>query len=420
MNRSRIALVAASVAAVAMVVSACSSSGGSKASSSSAGSAAGGGSAASSAASPTGAPFKIGVECQCSGGLGTPDGGTVYKAWASAVNAAGGINGHPVQVTVADDASNPGTALTNVQGFIKDGDIAIADDSSLDEAWQKAAEAANIPVIGIGTSTSPFYSSADFFAEGQTEDRLFDAIVGAAQKIGGTKLGLIYCAEAIQCQEGIQPLKDKAKELGMDLPYAGSVSATAPNYTAQCLAAKQAGVDTLFIADAQSVDVKVVGDCAAQGYHPFIVEDGEVMSPLYQNAAQAKGATVIMETPNVPYNADIPAITQMNAAINKYAPDELKSSGYGEIPMESWVSGKLLEAAAKAGNVGANGAAPSAADLLTGLHALKDETLDGLAPPLNFAAGKPNPVDCWYLVVLKNGQYSTPYGTDSTCVKPGS
>ena len=333
MNRSRIALVAASVAALAMVVSACSSSSsGTKTSSSAASGAAGGSSAASSAPAPTGAPFKIGVECQCSGGLGTPDGGTVYKAWADAVNAAGGINGHPVQVTVADDASNPGTALTNVQGFIKDGDVAIADDSSLDEAWQKAAEAANIPVIGIGTSTSPFYSSADFFAEGQTEDRLFDAIVGAAKKIGGTKLGLIYCAEAIQCQEGIQPLKDTAKALGMDLPYAGSVSATAPNYTAQCLAAKQAGVDTLFIADAQSVDVKVVGDCAAQGYHPYIVEDGEVMSPLYQNAAQAKGATVIMETPNVPYNADIPAITEMNAAINKYAPGELKSAGLRRDP----------------------------------------------------------------------------------------
>jgi branched-chain amino acid transport system substrate-binding protein len=417
MNRSRIALAAASVAALAMVVSACSSSSsGSKASSGAASSAAGGSSAASSAAAPTGAPFKIGVECQCSGGLGTPDGGTIYKAWASAVNAAGGINGHPVQVTVSDDTGNPGTALSNVQDFIKNGDVAIADASSLDEAWQKAVEAANIPVIGIGTSTQPFYSSADFFAEGQTEDRLFDAIVGAAKKVGGTKLGLIYCAEAIQCQEGIQPLKDTAKTLGMDLPYAGSVSATAPNYTAQCLAAKQAGVDTLFIADAQSVDVKVVGDCAAQGYRPFIVEDGEVMSPLYQNAAAAKGSTVIMETPNIPYNADIPAITEMNAALNKYAPGELKSAGYGEVSMEAWISGKLLEAAAKAGNVGANGAAPSAADMLTGLHALKDETLDGLAPPLNFAAGKPNPVDCWYLVVLKDGQYSTPYGTDSTCV----
>ena len=140
------------------------------------------------------------------------------------------------------------------------------------------------------------------------------------------------------------------------------------------------------------------------------------MAPQYQNAAGVKGDTVIFADPNVPYNADIPAITEMNAALNKYAPNELKSQGYGEIPMEAWVSGKLFEAAAKAGNVGANGATPSSADLLTGLHALKNETLDGLAPPLNFAAGKPNPVDCWYYVVLKNGVYSTPYGTDATCV----
>src|SRR3984957_19413865 len=214
MNRSRTVVMEASVAALAvMLVSACSSS--SKSPSSAATTGGGGGSTAGTSSAPTGSPIKIGVECECSTVLGTPDGGTVYKAWAASVNAAGGINGHPIQVTVSDDAGNPGTALTIVQGFIKDGDVAIADDSSLDAAWQKAVEAANIPVIGIGTSTEPFYSSADFFAEGQTEDRLFDGIVGAAQKGGGTKLGLIYCAEAIQCQQGIQPLNDKIKELGM-------------------------------------------------------------------------------------------------------------------------------------------------------------------------------------------------------------
>lgn len=42
--------------------------------------------------------------------------------------------------------------------------------------------------------------------------------------------------------------------------YSGSISATAPNYTAQCVAAAQAGADGLFPADGMTV-VRVADDC---------------------------------------------------------------------------------------------------------------------------------------------------------------
>ena len=39
----------------------------------------------------------------------------------------------------------------------------------------------------------------------------------------------------------------------------------APNYTAQCLAAKQAGATAMSVGDASSIVVKVAQDCATQG-----------------------------------------------------------------------------------------------------------------------------------------------------------
>jgi branched-chain amino acid transport system substrate-binding protein len=406
--------MAAAAAALAIAgVTACgsSSSGSSAGADSSATTVAQGG---SQAPAPTGSPFTIGVICACSGGINTPDPATVYKVWGDAVNAAGGINGHPVQITVKDDTDNPATSLTDAQGFISDHVTAIVDATSVDFSWEKAVAAAKIPVVGTTTSTEAFYTNPDWYAEGQTEDDLFNGIVGAARKVGGTKLALFYCAEAVQCQQGIAPLKATAKAQGLALPYAGSVAATAPNYTAQCLAAKQAGVDTVFIADSVNVIEKVVNDCTAQGYKPNFVVDAGMFSQLTSKPGFNQ-VTTIFSVPNLPWTADTPANNAMMAALAKYAPDETKSNGFGEAAAESWVSGKLLEAAAQAGKVGANGAAPTAAALTAGLTALKGETLGGLAAPLTFAAGKAHPVHCWFYSVLKGGKYSTPYGTSPVC-----
>ena len=44
-----------------------------------------------------------------------------------------------------------------------------------------------------------------------------------------------------------------------------SIAAAAPNYTAQCVAAKQAGVTAVFIGDSTSVIARVAQDCDKQG-----------------------------------------------------------------------------------------------------------------------------------------------------------
>ena len=43
----------------------------------------------------------------------TADAKTVFQDWVSATNAAGGINGHPVQAVIVDDQNTPSIAVTN-------------------------------------------------------------------------------------------------------------------------------------------------------------------------------------------------------------------------------------------------------------------------------------------------------------------
>jgi branched-chain amino acid transport system substrate-binding protein len=378
--------------------------------------AAGAGSAGAASAK---SPIKIGLVCSCTGPLSgsVVDVPPAYKAWVDSVNARGGINGHKVNLITKDDASNPTTSVAIVQGFVTaDHVVAIVDATTNDAAWANYVEQHKVPVVGMDTSTAPYYTNPDFYPEGQTEDSLFSGIIQAVKQAGGpgTKFALVYCAEAVQCQEGVAPLQAAAKGIGESVVASLEVSASAPSYTAQCLAAKQAGATVIFTADAQSVDEKIIQDCYAQGYKPKVVIDGEVLLPSFKATAGINQATYFT-VPNFPFFVNTPAIKTMNTAFDKYAPGLRKDVNYGEFSMEAWTAGVLFETAALAGHLGANGKTPAAAAVTNGLNSLNGETLGGLVPPLHFVAGQPHPIDCWYWAVLKNGKYSTPLGLKPAC-----
>jgi branched-chain amino acid transport system substrate-binding protein len=359
------------------------------------------------------------VICTCTGPLASEGTGApkVYQAWANTVNAAGGINGHQLQLIVDDDTGNPAKSLSDAKSLVSSGVVALVDMTNLDETWASFVKSANVPVIGINTSETPMYSNSAFYPQAQTEDALFPSIIAAAKAGGAKNLGLLYCAEAVQCQEGIAPLKQTGQAMGLPVTYTGEISATAPNYTAQCVAAQQAHIQALFLADITAVDAKVAQDCSTQGYHPIYVVDGQVISPAFATTPGLKD-NLIGPSPNVPFYANSAEITTMNAAIDKYYPG-LRQDGtnYNEYAMGAWPSGLLFQAAATAGGLGANGATPTAAQLTTGLSSIKGETLNGMAPSLTFTAGQPHPVDCWFTFALKNGTYSLPNGTTPTCEK---
>src|ERR1022692_2302828 len=111
---------AAALGAIALsvgVLAACSSS---SSSSSSSTSASASGSTATSSAAANSAPITIGVSLSLSGDFSTD--GTAfdkgYKLWAKDVNAAGGILGRQVKLTILDDGSAPNQAVTNYQTLI--------------------------------------------------------------------------------------------------------------------------------------------------------------------------------------------------------------------------------------------------------------------------------------------------------------
>jgi branched-chain amino acid transport system substrate-binding protein len=325
----------------------------------------------------------------------------VYKAWASTVNASGGISGHPVQVVTEDDGTNPGTSVTAAQTLIADHVVAIADVSLLDQAWASAVQAANIPVVGVNyTSSAVFDTNPDFYPAGQTFSSQIYSIVSEAKTAGAANVGDIYCTEAPACAQTVGQAQTAGQQLGVPDVYNVAVSSTAPNYTAQCVAAQQKHVESVYVASSSAGLMHVASDCVQQGYHPVYVYGLTGAGP---NVFTATGLENLwLESPDIPYFASTPGIQAMNTALDKYYPGLRENASlWNETNVESWISGLLLGDAIKAGGLTA-GDAPSAAEVITGLTSLHEDTLQGMAPPLTFAAGQTHSVPCWFPARLQN------------------
>jgi branched-chain amino acid transport system substrate-binding protein len=227
----------------------------------------------------------------------------------------------------------------------------------------------------------------------------------------------LYCAESASCQQGVAPLQATAADLGMTVGYVTQISYSAPNFTAQCLAAKEAGVQAMIIADASTVVDEVATDCVKQGYTPYFMElDGGVATSF--TTTPGLSDKFIGSEPNIPFFLnDTPGTKTMNTALKKYAASTYSAPSYNEEGTQLWVSGLLFTAAATASKAGTGGPVTSA-EILKGLYALHGDTLGGMAPPLTFHKGKPSPVDCWYWIRIQHGKFTTPYGTAPTCVEP--
>ncbi len=414
--RHRYARAAGVLALVAAVAACSSSTKPASSSSTTAGSSASTGSSVTSGAGASGAPLKVGLICSCSGAFGTniAPAADVARAWASSVNSSGGLEGHPIQLTVLDDSSNPATSATDATQLVSDHVDVILDDTVLDAVWANTASTAKIPVVGGNFSSEPFYTNPDFYPSGETNDSITYANVSVAKQAGADNLGNLYCAEAAQCQQSVPLIAAAGKLLGVPAVYNASISATAPNYTAQCLAAQQQHVSALFIGDSASVIAKVGQNCSQQGYKPIYVTEGTGFSMMLAKSA-GTGANLWSDYPDLPFWADSPEVATLNATVDKYKPG-IRSNvlGWTEYAVQTWTAALLIEDAFKGSGVGTTGT-PTATAMTTGLDSISNDDLSGWAPPLTFTAGQPHKVDCWFVGQVHDGTPSLVDGGKLSC-----
>jgi branched-chain amino acid transport system substrate-binding protein len=371
------------------------------------------GSTSTSADALAGAAIKVGSICSCSGPQASllADAEKVSQAWADSVNASGGINGHPVKLFPYDDGQNAATGLQDAKALVEQDHVIaiVGETSTIDGAWVPWVVSQGIPVVGGSSGNPAQAASPGVYPSGST---LLAITVGTiAEAKGKEGFGVMYCAETPVCGQFVPLATGVGKLFGLKVA-ATSISATAPSYAAPCLKFKGAGVDALFVADNGPIVQRVVAACAEQGYTPLEVTTEAATSSAMLNDSQLDGTLAAGANAN-PFDASLPAVKEFQDAIQKYYPGLLRSADFTQDDFYPWTGGKLFEAAARAAGIGPSS---TPAQLKTGLYALKNDTLGGIAPPLTYMKGKPFFTPCWYSARIENGTLISVNGNRPVCL----
>jgi branched-chain amino acid transport system substrate-binding protein len=372
---------------------------------------------AASATAATKKPIVIGTICSCTGPESSAVGNNiaVMQTWVKSVNASGGINGYPVKLDAFNDDQNNATTLQDAKKLVEQDHVkAIVGESSfVDGSFASYVESAGVPVIGGSNYESSFQSNPDFFPSG---GQVISGIVGGAalaKQAGKKTVGLIYCAESPICAQ-LVPLEEGITPLYSLKSYNAEISATAPSYTAPCLAAKSAGVDAMFVADNSPVVLRFVAACAQQGYHPQQITSTQTVTGSWLSDSALNGALLTSLEANA-YDSTTPAVAKFQNALKDYGPSGIrpKSSTFSGEEINAWSGAILFQDAATAAHLTPR-STPAA--VKRGLYSLKNEKLGGLAPPLNFTRGKPAFIPCWFSEQIKHHKFASLNHDKATCL----
>ena len=334
------------------------------------------------------------------------------QVWVTHINSRGGVNGHPVKLFVYDDGFDPARHRAQIQeaverrkvlAFLQNGETQTGG-SSVDYVTEK-----RIPVIGITGGESWAYSSPMYFPQLPSANFQLDGAPPSVARMlvprGVTKIGTIVCVEIPECSNGERVWSNSAKRVGMEYIYRAKASLTQPDFTAECLAARNAGAQSLFVLMDPNTVGRIAASCARQNSHPTIALMGTALAAFMERDPNLDG--LVAHTTIVPwFTSGTPATDEFQSAMAQFGKDV---SPYTAV--WGWVSGKLLEKA------GANlPEPPTTAAILDGLWSIKDDTLGGMTMPLTFVRDeKPKGLACGYDIFVQKGRWVSPDNSALHC-----
>lgn len=337
-------------------------------------------------------------------------------AWVKWVNSHGGVNGHPIKLIQKDNKGDQALAVSQVKELVEQDHVVAfvaQQDGSLNAGYADYLKQKNIPVLGGSVYTiDPWVSNPMFYPQGITAIPDITALVAIAKKAGYKKMGSLACSEASQCAAANALVKSLSAKGGVDYVYGGLVSSTAPDYTANCLAAKDAGADiVMLLIPTADEGRKIADDCARQNYKPAWIIPGEAIGAGYlktnafNNAFNAAGV--------LPWFSKGPALKDFKAAMKKYTNINFTTAEEPLNANDAWVSGLMFQKAVELSGVTG---VPTSADILSGLAKFNNETLGGLAAGLTYTNLQDKNQGCYFTIQIKKQKFTLPDKSTPACV----
>lgn len=337
------------------------------------------------------------------------------QLWVKAANAKGGVNGHRIDLLVYDDGGDPARHRAQVQDAVEHQGVIgffVNAEAVTGAATVDYLETKRVPVVGMSLGEFWAYSSPMYFPQASAAEELVRTFpLSVAHQVlarGQTRLGTLICVEVDACNTSDRIISDTATKAGMDHVYRGRASLAQPDFTAECLSARNENVEVFAIGLDQNSINRVATACARQGFHPtyatnIIVDQQKDNSDF----AGAVGGTVVFPW----FQAGTPATDEFRSAVRNYGGGLVLGAGNAM----GWTAGKLLERAAAGISE-----PPTTESLLAGLWTIKGDTLGGLTSPLTFVKDKPPPrLACWFNLTVAQRAWISPDAFTMNCLDHG-
>jgi len=276
-----------------------------------------------------------------------------------------------------------------------------------------------VPVIGGDCATPQWNTVPAFFTQcGSPATQAYGVVKWGAQVVGrGANWGDWYCIESASVCGSLDNdwnNKGYARAAGFHPVIRQQISLAQPDFTADCLAARGKSVRALTVLGDADTVIRAARSCTQQGYNPIYITEGTGFTDQALTTPGLKD-NLWSPYPVLPYFSTAPAVTAMNAVLDKYYPGMTKNPNtWSEFAAQAWTAGLLIAHAVKNAGIAAGGTV-SPADITKGLDTVSGQTLGGFSPSLTFTAGQPHPVDCWYTGRVQSGKASQVGGL--TCKK---
>lgn len=364
------AVTVASIATVAAVLSGCSS-GSSSASSPSSGHT----SPSSAAASPTGTPIKLLMIAQITDpveGQPVPEVASGANAAIDAINAAGGIGGRPLQLTVCDDADNETKAAACAREAGSIGAVATVGDTT---QWGAAVDpillSEHVAAIGVNPLTPADFSLSNMFPiePGGAATTAGEAV--ALVKAGAKHIVVARVdnpASAITDTFVNAALAPYHLKIFKDVP----VPATAPDLSSYVADATSGGADGVLVAMNQNQGDQFLEALRQAGATLPIAAASSVLPPTAVATLGSAADGVLVSSEFLPIDAGGPGISAFLADLQKYEPTAEKD----DFSLNGWVAVDAFDKAISQLHL----TNITATTVLAGMKQVRDLDLGGVVP----------------------------------------
>lgn len=334
------------------------------------------------------------------------------QAAISAINASGGVNGHPIVLTTCSTNNDPNVAAQCARSAVANPKVvAFTDDSTSFSAQIDAVLAtAGVPLIGgIPFSAGDFTSKIAFNSNPGALGTPAEAIM-VIKQLGGKKIGAPYVD--VPAGAGIKPLLEAiAGPLGGTVVGSVPIAINAGDVTPEAASVASAHPDGIIDALLTPQMVQFIKAYRQQGGStPFVVGTNEISATTAQS--QLSGVNSKLYAAGW-FDLNSAGYKQYLSEMQKYQPKGLADNT--DLTAAAWLGIHMFAMAAEKANAASKGAALTRSELLSTMNSWSDFSLGGMTPPIDFttpqAALGGNFIRIqdpfYYPVQYKNGSWAT-------------